>query len=255
MPFDIATRRTGERAPAGNLLSLYPDSEPHSMAYGGCLVGLIDGSGNWFSCEKTVAALRRQLDRVYEVLQGAADPLSLLEEALRIAGLECYNERSRGQPESTIPEDDGFMPVCATVAWITEDHYWAVHVGVSRLYLLRDGGVEQLSRDHSLMAEQIEAGLKTREEAKMHPARHIITQALGSRSEIELQLIQGTVRTGDLFLLISGHSAQAADSEDLDRYIRGCQSAPDLVDRCKAIWDVHPHPGAYGSIAVAHLTP
>jgi protein phosphatase len=90
------------------------------------------------------------------------------------------------------------------------------HVGDSRAYLLRDGVLEQLTVDHSLVAELVQSGVLTPEEAERHPQRSTITRALGTEPTIEVdaQTIEG--RAGDLFLLCSdGLPIMVTDAEVL----------------------------------------
>ncbi len=77
------------------------------------------------------------------------------------------------------------------------------HVGDSRAYLLRDGALQQLSHDHSLVAELERAGRLTREEAAVHPQRSVITRALGAGPELEVDTSIVSVRDGDVVLLCS----------------------------------------------------
>ena len=88
------------------------------------------------------------------------------------------------------------------------------HVGDSRAYLLRGDSFRQLSTDHSLVAELVQSGVLTPEEAERHPQRSAITRALGTDPavEVEVQTLPGEV--GDLFLLCSdGLSVMLGDSE------------------------------------------
>lgn len=80
---------------------------------------------------------------------------------------------------------------------------WVANVGDSRCYRLREGRLELLTRDHSLVEEQIHAGLITREEAESSPVRNIITRAIGSQSSVEPDIAQHSAASGDLFLLTS----------------------------------------------------
>lgn len=88
------------------------------------------------------------------------------------------------------------------------------HVGDSRAYLLRGDSFQQLSTDHSLVAELVQSGVLTPEEAERHPQRSAITRALGTDPavEVEVQTVPGQV--GDLFLLCSdGLSVMLGDDE------------------------------------------
>lgn len=110
------------------------------------------------------------------------------------------------------------MGTTLTAAYVDE-HTATVaigHVGDSRAYLLRDGVLEQLTVDHSLVAELVESGVLTPEEAERHPQRSTITRALGTEPtvEVDAQTIEG--RPGDLFLLCSdGLPIMVTDAEVL----------------------------------------
>lgn len=75
------------------------------------------------------------------------------------------------------------------------------HIGDSRCYMLRDGQLRQLSRDHTLVAEQIQQGKLTPEDAKKHPMRHILSRAMGVREFAEVDTTLLDLAPGDLFLL------------------------------------------------------
>ncbi len=86
------------------------------------------------------------------------------------------------------------------------------HVGDSRAYLLREGTLEQLTTDHSLVAELVESGVLTPEEAERHPQRSAITRALGTEPTVEVDAFTMQAEPGDLFLVCSdGLSAMLSD--------------------------------------------
>jgi serine/threonine protein phosphatase PrpC len=95
------------------------------------------------------------------------------------------------------------MGTTLTGALVSDDEVSIVHVGDSRAYLLRDGELRQLTRDHSLVEELRRRGRLTSEEAEEHPQRSIITRALGPDSEVDVDLHSHQVRSGDVFLLCS----------------------------------------------------
>jgi PPM family protein phosphatase len=87
------------------------------------------------------------------------------------------------------------------------------HVGDSRAYLLRDGELEQLTTDHSLVAELVQSGVLTPEEAERHPQRSAITRALGTEETVDVESFTVPAEPGDLFLICSdGLSSMLADS-------------------------------------------
>ena len=94
------------------------------------------------------------------------------------------------------------------------------HVGDSRAYLLRDGGLEQLTRDHSLVAELERSGQITAEAAENHPQRSIITRALGPESSVEVDTYTVTGRDGDIFLICSDGLTGMVGDEELGAILR-----------------------------------
>lgn len=88
------------------------------------------------------------------------------------------------------------------------------HIGDSRLYRLRDEMLEQLTEDHSLLQEQINAGIITKEQAKASNDGHLVTRALGTDPEVELELNEYSTKVNDLYLLCSdGLTDLVADEE------------------------------------------
>ncbi len=82
-------------------------------------------------------------------------------------------------------------------------NFFLGHVGDSRTYLLRQGILKQLTKDHSLVQEQIDQGLLTKEEAKRHNLRHVIIRAVGVEDDLAVDLIKGKVIPDDLFIICS----------------------------------------------------
>ena len=95
------------------------------------------------------------------------------------------------------------MGTTLTAALVGDDEVAIVHVGDSRAYLMRDGELRQLTRDHSLVEELRRQGRLTSEEAEEHPQRSIITRALGPERDVEPDVHTHQARSGDLFLLCS----------------------------------------------------
>ena len=93
-------------------------------------------------------------------------------------------------------------------------HYACVWCGDSRCYLLRGGGLAQLSRDHSEVQELVDRGVLSRDEAASWPRRNVVTRALGAADEAELEMVDGPAHPGDRFLLCSdGLTTHVADDE------------------------------------------
>ena len=95
------------------------------------------------------------------------------------------------------------MGTTMTVAIVDGDDVAFGHVGDSRAYLIRDGRMEQLTEDHSLVNELLKSGKLSPEEADVHPQRSVITRAVGTDPDVDVDTFTVTARAGDLYLLCS----------------------------------------------------
>ena len=109
------------------------------------------------------------------------------------------------------------MGTTVVVLLVTPTMIIAANVGDSRIYLIRDGGVERLSRDHSIVAEQVEMGMMTEEEAANSSMRHVLTRNLGSSEDVEPDIFEIEPSNNDCFILCSdGLTDLVSDEEILD---------------------------------------
>jgi len=106
------------------------------------------------------------------------------------------------------------MGTTMTVALVEGSIVTIGHVGDSRAYLLRDDQLTQLTQDHSLVAELVRSGRLSPKEAESHPRRSVITRALGTDSDVEVDVFSLRGQDGDLFLLCSdGLTSMVSDEE------------------------------------------
>lgn len=89
------------------------------------------------------------------------------------------------------------------------------HIGDSRMYRLRENMLEQLTEDHSLLQEQLNAGLITKEQAKVSNDGHLVTRALGTDAEVELEISEHEVKVGDIYLLCSDGLTDLVEDEEI----------------------------------------
>jgi protein phosphatase len=120
----------------------------------------------------------------------------------RIADLIQEANRRVYDRSSSDPNTSG-MGTTITVALVEDDHVAFGHVGDSRAYLIRNARMEQLTEDHSLVNELLKTGRLSREEAETHPQRSVITRALGTDPDVDVDTFSVQAETGDLFLLCS----------------------------------------------------
>src|SRR5437762_1130433 len=117
----------------------------------------------------------------------AAEAHERVARALRDANRAVY-ERTRTE------RDKLGMGSTVSALLLSETRYLVGHVGDSRIYLVRDGEMRQLTKDHSLVQEQVDAGLLTPEQARRHPQSNVITRCIGMADEIEPDVFEGDAR-------------------------------------------------------------
>ncbi|HXO21311.1 MAG TPA: Stp1/IreP family PP2C-type Ser/Thr phosphatase [Thermoanaerobaculia bacterium] len=96
------------------------------------------------------------------------------------------------------------------------------HVGDSRAYRLRDGRLDQLTQDHTWVHEQVMAGFLSKEQARSHPLKNVVTRALGGESDVLVDVREVEVKPGDLYLLCSdGLTSMLGDADIRERLASG----------------------------------
>ena len=140
---------------------------------------------------------------VMEVSNRLADAIHLANRAVREAG------KKRAQDSNPAA-----MGATVVAARISEGRVSLAHVGDSRAYRLRRGTLEQLTQDHSFVAEQVRSGVITEQEAKRSNLQNVLTRALGVESRVEVDILEELVLEGDTLLLCSdGLTRELSDSQ------------------------------------------
>ena len=131
-----------------------------------------------------------------ETKAGWSDRTKRLSSAVYLANRKIF------ESAETYPEQRG-MGATLTAAWIEDDKLSIAHVGDSRAYLLRTGGLQQLTSDHSLVAEQVRRGVLTPAEAERSDMQSVLLRALGAQQKIEVDAEEQPLFSGDILLLCS----------------------------------------------------
>lgn len=147
-------------------------------------------------------------------LSGLSDARELIKEAYLSA-----NERIR-ETVRRHPSNYG-MGCTAELAVFSDNCLVLGHVGDSRTYLLRGNRLRQLTHDHSVVQSMIDQGLITEADAKNNVHRHKILKAVGLEENVEIDLITGKVRPGDIFLICSDGVTDMIDRETIASILGG----------------------------------
>jgi PPM family protein phosphatase len=121
---------------------------------------------------------------------------------------------------STDPNTSG-MGTTITVALVENGNVAFGHVGDSRAYLIRDGSMEQVTEDHSLVNELMKSGKLSREEAETHPQRSVITRALGTDPDVDVDTFTIEAKVGDVFLLCSDGLTDMVGEREIQELVEG----------------------------------
>jgi serine/threonine protein phosphatase PrpC len=207
-----------------------PDEEPLLAARGSVYL-VCDGMGGHNAGQIASELAAKQFLHAYYHLGGTA------QEAARHAILQAHHYIA--EMASKIPSRYG-MGTTLTALILKQDEGILAHVGDSRCYRLREGVFEQLSRDHTLVARLVEQGIITPEQARYHPQRNVIRQAVGvadPSEPLEPDIETFALQEGDLYLLCSDGLTDMVDDAEIEAILRDeppTRAAWRLVDRALA---------------------
>ncbi len=186
-----------------------PDSETQ-LAQRGVLVVVCDGMGGHAGGE---IASKLAVETIESHYYSASSPVTnALKESLEAANSAIFNKAKR---ETQLRG----MGTTGTALVLRGDQAYCAHVGDSRLYLVRSGGIYQMSEDHSAVMELVRRGLLRAEEARNHPQKNVVLRAVGTQPKVEVSVWDEPfpIRKGDRWLLCSdGLSDLVEDSELCD---------------------------------------
>lgn len=150
-------------------------------------------------------------------------PVSMFEEAVDAANEAVYTEAQ----EHEAYEGMGTTLVACTMQ---EDTLYVANIGDSRLYLLRDDEIMQITDDHSLVEEMVKQGNITESEARVHPQKNIITRAVGIDESVQADFFEVDVRQNDIIVLCSDGLSNMVEDEDIEYIVKHSKSLQDAGD-------------------------
>ena len=191
-------------------VGLLRDGNEDAAFAGTRLLAVADGMGGHAAGEVASAAVIAALEQLDELGVNAGDPEFALREAVDEANTNLRD---------MVSADTELQGMGTTVTAVLSDgtYAWLAHVGDSRAYLLRDGELRRLTRDHTFVQQLVDEGRITAEAASTHPQRNYITRALDGREGIEPDVERLDLRPGDRLLLCSdGLSGVVSDDSMCD---------------------------------------
>jgi len=168
-------------------------------------------------------------------VQIVARALLLLESVVQVDAAErtaqSLRDANRAIYDRMLVENDKQgMGTTASVLVLSDDRYLIGQIGDSRIYLLRDGALTQITKDHSYVQEQVDAGLLTSEQARYHPYSNVITRCVGATETVEPDLYAGEARAGDVFLVASDGLTGMVDDRRLQQILLARSGPGRIVD-------------------------
>ena len=177
-----------------------------------------------------------EIDAEEQLESGAADSTS---RALRSA-IEAGHDRV----VRAVAEDEALTGMGTTVVGLMlGSHSVSVaHVGDSRVYLLREAGLHLVTEDHTWVNEQVRAGYLSQDQARSHPLKSVVTRAIGGEHDVDVELQEIEVESGDLFLLCSDGLTTMLSDDEIRTHLMADKN---LEDRCA---DLVQHANARGGV-------
>jgi protein phosphatase len=204
----------------------------------GMVFAVADGLGGAQAGEVASALALEVMARELERAPGSWSVAKRLRRTFQEANLEIYNKAI------TVPELRG-MGTTLTATGLVGGTLVAAHVGDTRLYLLRDGKLAQLTKDHTWVAEQMQYGLLSAEQARTHPRRSVLTRCLGRELIVGVDLLTLEARPRDVLLQCSDGVHGVARDEEIVPLL---DEAP--AEACKALIELARSRGAPDNLSV-----
>ncbi len=205
---------------SGNEDSFFAEANAHRGVF-----MVADGMGGHaageVASEMAVQIVARALLQLESVVQ--PDALDRTAQSLRDANRAIYDRM-------LAENDKQGMGTTASVLLMSDGRYLIGQIGDSRIYMLRDGALIQLTKDHSYVQEQVDAGLLTPEQARYHPYSNVITRCVGAGESVEPDLYAGEVKPGDVFLVASDGLTGMVDDRRLQQILLARSGPGRIVD-------------------------
>lgn len=172
-------------------------------------------------------AVKAISDRITDVYRdGLADNSirNLLETSVAAANIEIYDAAMAD------PDLRG-MGTTVVAAIIVDNHLYIAHVGDSRAYLVKEQGIEQITRDHSIVQAMVEKGQLTQNEARNHPRKHFITRALGVEESVDCDYGELLLDDGQRILICTDGLTNMVEVNDIYEIVRtgDAETVPDRL--------------------------
>lgn len=167
---------------------------PGSVAWAVVCDGMGGAAGGNYASSTAVKVISERITSSYRIGMTASSIRNMLTSAIAAANISVY-DMSKADPELT------GMGTTVVVSIVVDNTVFIAHAGDSRAYILSNGSLNQLTKDHSIVQEMIDHGTLTPDEAKIDPRKNIITRALGVDSELRIDFDIADIDENDVLIL------------------------------------------------------
>ena len=174
-----------------------------------------------------------------------SEPVTVLDEAVRYANEHLLAEANADASKAG-------MGTTIVAAVVVGDKLYTANVGDSRLYVINQERITQITRDHSLVEEMVRLGEMDKEDAKVHPDKNIITRAIGAKADVEVDFYEHRLKRGDIILMCTDGLSNMVEDEELFHIVQGGR---DIVESGQALIEAAKENGGTDNIGVVLIEP
>lgn len=229
-----------ERSENQDYYGYYEPESDEDFDLHGRLIIVCDGMGGHAGGERASRLAVEAMKETY-----SADKSGNLAEALRNAIAKA--NRAVWDEAVQKPELKG-MGSTAVAIVVKHGTAWVGHVGDSRCYLVRDGQLHHLTKDHSLVQQMVEEGLLRAEDMESHPDKNVILRSMGVKPEVEVDVAEMQYQVGDIFVLSSDGLTGLVSDEECRQIVLAHKDRP--MEACQKLVDLANQYGGYDNITV-----
>ena len=174
-----------------------------------------------------------------------SEPVTVLGEAVRYANEHLLAEANADASKAG-------MGTTIVAAVVVGDKLYTANVGDSRLYVINQERITQITRDHSLVEEMVRLGEMDKEDAKVHPDKNIITRAIGAKADVEVDFYEHRLKRGDIILMCTDGLSNMVEDEELFHIVQGGR---DIAESGQALIEAAKENGGTDNIGVVLIEP
>jgi PPM family protein phosphatase len=206
------------------------------------VIAVADGVGGYDGGEVASQMAVEITLEAYHESPASQGPAKRLYRAVQRANIEIHNRAL------TVPELRRMATTLSTVA-VADGVLYAVHCGDCRIYLIRGGRIQQITKDHTMVGERVRLGLISEKEARTHPERSALSRCLGRELIASLDRLTMPLRTGDRVIVCTDGLHGTLEDHEIDHLSRGLTPS----DACRKLIDEANARGAPDNVSMAML--